>query len=138
MQQKKSNDNSVNEVIAVLSRKALQHFKEGRLQQAEDVCQRILSKQQYAGANLILGWIAHQKSEFDVAVECYQQYLGVKSKDAEAHFTLGLALKELGRTEQAIEHYTKSITITANNAAVHRELGDAYTTREHLEEAIEP
>ncbi len=121
MQQKDTNNNSVDEDSAALSRKALQHFKEGRLQQAQNVCQYILQKKQYPGAILILGWIAHQQGDLDVAVERYQQYLGVRSKDAEAHFTLGLVLEELRHTELAIEHYRKSITITADNAAVHRQ-----------------
>ena len=71
MRQKKSNDNSVNVDSAALSRKALQHFKEGRLQQAGDVCQHILQEHQYPGAILILGWIAHKQRELDVAVEHY-------------------------------------------------------------------
>ena len=138
MQQKKPNDHSVKEDITALSRRALQHFKEGRLQQAQDVCLHILRKQPYAGALLILGWIAHQQREFDVAVERYQQYLGIKPKDAEAHYTLGLVLNELERTEPAIKHFNKSIAITANNAAVHRQLGDAYTKLQRLQEAIKP
>ncbi len=123
---------------AAFSRKALQHFKEGRLQQAQDECLRLLRKQQHPGAILILGWIAHQQRELDVAVERYQQYLGLRPEDAEAHYTLGLVLNELERTEAAIEHFNKSITITANNAAVHRQLGDAYTRLQRLEEAIKP
>ena len=138
MQQKNTNDNSVNEDGAALSRMALQHFKDGRLQQADDVCQRILSKQQNAGALLILGWIAHQRRQFELAVERYQQYLSIRPKDAEAHFTLGLVLEELERTEHAIENYKKSITHVANNAVVHRQLGNAYIKLQRLEEAIQP
>ena len=123
---------------AALSKKALQHFKEGRLQQAQDECLALLREQPHAGANLILGWIAHQQREFDVAVERYQQYLGLRPEDAEAHYTLGLVFKELGRTELAIEHFNQSITLVADNAAVHRQLGDAYTRLQRLEEAIKP
>ena len=64
---------SVDEDIAALSHMALQHFKEGRLQQAQDICQHILRKRQHPGAHLILGWIAHQQRQLDVAVERYQQ-----------------------------------------------------------------
>ena len=138
MQQKNTNDSSVNGDSAALSRQALQHFKEGRLQQAQDVCQLILRKRQYPGALLILGWIAHQQRKFEVAADRYQQYLAIKPGDAEARYTLGLALMELERTELAIEHFEKSITIVANNAAVHRHLGDAYSRLHRLEEAIEP
>ena len=138
MQQKSSDENPVNEDSEALSRKALQHFKEGQLEQAQDICNDILQKQQYPGALLILGWVAHQQREFDAAVERYQQYLAIKPGDAEARYTLGLVHKELGNEELAIENYKKSITITADNAAVHRQLGDAYSKLRHLEEAIEP
>ena len=138
MQQKDTSDHSVNEESAALAREALRHFKEGRLQQARDVCQQILRQQHYPGALLILAWIAHQQRELDAAVERYQQYLGIKPKDAEARYTLGLALKDLGRTELAIEQFEKSIAVVANNAAVHRELGDAYTRLQRLDEAITP
>ena len=123
---------------AALSQKALQHFKEGRLQQAQDECLALLQKRQHPGAILILGWIAHQQRELDVAVKRYQQYLGLRPKDAEARYTLGLVFKELGRTELAIEQFEKSITVVADNAAVHRQLGDAYTKLQRLEEAIKP
>ena len=132
MQQRNTDDYSVNEGSAALSRKALQHFKEGRLQQAQDVCQLILQKQQHPGAILILGWIAHQQREFEVAGERYQQYLGVRPRDAEARYTLGLAFKELQHTELAIEQFEKSITHVADNAEVHRELGDAYAKLHRL------
>ena len=144
MQRKKANDNSADEDSAVLSRKALQHFKEGRLQQAEEVCQRILSKQQYAGANLILAWIAHQQRKFDVAIERYQQYLGVKPKDAEAHFTLGLALKESGQTQKAIKCFEQALRLRPDYvdariklAQVLGELGRAEEALVQLETVIE-
>ncbi len=68
MQQKRALDNAIDKDIAAASHVALQHFKEGHLQQAQDVCQRILRKQQHPDAMLILGLIAHQQSEFMVAV----------------------------------------------------------------------
>ncbi len=60
---------SVDKDIAALTHMAVQHFKEGHLQQAQDECLRILQKQQHPGAILILGWIAHQQRQLDVAVE---------------------------------------------------------------------
>ncbi len=98
MQQENPFDNAIDKDIAALSHMALQHFKEGHLQQAQDVCQRLLRKRQHPDALLILGMIAHQQREFDVAVECYQQYLCIKPNHAQTHYNLGLVLEELGRT----------------------------------------
>ena len=68
---------SVNENIAGLFRNGLQHYKAGRLQHAQRVCQHILQQQQYLDALLLSGMIAHQQREFKLAVERYQQFLGV-------------------------------------------------------------
>jgi len=136
MQQQNSNDNCVDKNIASLSDMALQHYREGHLQQAQDVCQRILRKQQRPDAILILGKIAHEQRQFKVAVVRYQQFLGIIPNHEQTHFNLGLVLEELGRIDPAIEHYQKSIGIAADNAAVHRQLGDAYTKLQRWEEAI--
>ncbi len=137
MQQENSNDNSVDKDVAVLADRALQHYQEGRLQDAQDVCHQILRRQQRPDAILILGMIAHEQRNFEVAVERYQQFLEQMPDHAQTHIKLGVVLEELGRTEPAIEHYKKSITITADNAAVHSHLGDAYRKLQRWEEAIE-
>jgi len=136
MRQQNSKDNCVDKDIAVLSDKALQLYREGHLQQAQEVCKHILRKQQRPDAILILGKIAHEQKEFKVAVERYQQFLGIIPDHQQTHFYLGLVLEELGRIEPAIEHYQKSISIAADNAAVHRQLGDACTKLQRWEEAI--
>ena len=136
MQKTDSNYNSVDDGIAELFRKGLQHYKKGRLQQAQDICQRIVQKQQYPDAVLLLGMIAHQQGEFKVAVERYEQFLGLNRNHAQTHYNLGLVLEELDRTELAIEHFNKSISIAADNAAAHSNLADAYTKLKRWEEAI--
>jgi len=136
MQKKKTFDDSGDEDIAELFRMGSQHYKNGRLPQAQEICQRILQKQQHPSAILILGMIAHQQREFEVAVERYHEFLNVKPNHAQAHYQLGLALNKLGRTELAIEHYEKSIAVAANNAAAHSHLADAYTKLQRWEEAI--
>ena len=123
--------------VAEMFREGLQHYKEGRLQQAQSICKRLLDKRQHADALLILGMIAHQQKEFDVAVERYQQFLGLKPNHAQTHYNLGVVLEELGRTERAIEHFGKSITIVADDAEVHSHLADACTKLQRWEEAIE-
>ncbi len=83
---------TVDEDSAAHSQKALEHFKEGRLLQAQDECLRLLQKRQHPDAILMLGLIAHQQREFEVAVERYQQFLRIKPEDAETHCNLGLVL----------------------------------------------
>ena len=137
MQQKNSNDSSVDKDIDALADRALQHYQEGRLEQAQEVCQQILRKQQRPDALLILGMIAHEQRDFEAAVGRYEQFLKLVPDSGKTHFKLGVVLEELGRTERAIEHFEISIGISANNADVHRRLGDAYSKLRRWEEAIE-
>ncbi len=137
MQQKNTSDNSVDSDIAALSYMALHHYKKGQLQQAKDACERILGKQQRADAILILGMIAHEQRDFEVAVERYRQFLDIQPGHAATHYNLGLVLKKLERAELAIEHFRKSIDIDAKNAAAHQALGDACTELEQWRQAAE-
>ena len=123
--------------IAELLQKGLQHYQEGRLQQAEDICHSVLKEQCHPTAMLILGMIAHQQSEYEAATEHYQKFLEIKPNHAQAQYNLGIVLKELGRTELGIEHFKKSITIAADNIEVHKHLADAYITLQRWEEAID-
>ena len=136
MHQENSNDNSVDKDIAALADLALQHYQEGQLRQAKEECLRILRRQQRPDAILILAKIAHEQKEYEVAVERYQQLLGIIPDHAQTHFYLGIVLEELGRTERAIEHYKKSIAITANDAAAYSHLADACSKLQRWEEAI--
>jgi len=136
MQQENSNNHNTDQDVSALSNMALQYYQDGQLQQAQDLCLRILRRQPRPDAILILAKIAHEQREFEVAVERYQQFLGMIPDHAQTHFYLGVVLEELGRTERAIEHYRKSITFTADNAAVHSHLADACSKLQHWEEAI--
>lgn len=125
MQQENSNESSAETDIAVLADQALQHYQEGRLQEAREICLGILHRQQRPDAILILAKIAHEKREFGEAVERYRQFLNIVPDHAQTHYYLGLVLEELGHPGRAIEHYRKSIAISDDDAAVHSRLADA-------------
>jgi len=89
---------------------ALQHYQDGRLQQAQDVCQHILRRQQRPDAILILAKIAHEQKEFKVAVERYQQFLRIIPNHEPTHYNLSVVLRGTGthrtrhRALQKIDH----------------------------------
>jgi tetratricopeptide (TPR) repeat protein len=136
MQKKNTNDDLDEQDIAALADMALQHCRDGDLEQARDVCQRILSVRERPDAILILAKIAHEQGEFQVAVERYQQFLKIIPEHEQTHFNLGLLLEELGHLELAIEHYEKSSAIAADNAAAHGRLADACCKLRRWTEAI--
>ncbi len=54
--------------VAEMFRGGLRHYQEGRLEQAQEICQRILQQQHQPSAILIFGLISNQQKEFAVAV----------------------------------------------------------------------
>ena len=138
MHQENSNGNSNDKDIAALFDTALEHYRGGRLQQAQDECLRILRRQQRPDAMLVLAKIAHEQKEFKEAVERYEQFLGVVPDHAQTHFHLGVVLEELGGTERAVDHYKKSIAHAGNHgdAAAYSRLAGACSKLQRWEEAI--
>jgi len=125
MQQENSNDKSLDKDIAALSDMAVQHYQKGHLQQAQDVCQRILRKQQRPDAILILANIAHEQRNFDVAAERYQQFLSLIPNNAAVRSHLGDAYTELERWTEAIEAYEQVLAFQANDVVTIIKMGRA-------------
>lgn len=136
MRKKSTGDNLEEKDTAVLADSALQYYQNGDLQQAQELCERILRKQPRADTILILAKIAHEQREFQLAVERYQQFLRIIPDHDQTLFNLGLVLEELGHTGRAIEHYKKSISSNANIAVVHCHLADASCKLQRWTEAI--
>ena len=77
---------------------AAQHHTAGRLSEAESIYQQILQSDPNQPIALhLLGVIAHQKGDNDVAVDLITKALGFKPDLAEAHSNLGLALRDIGK-----------------------------------------
>ena len=121
--------------IASWSYMAQQHYRNGRLQQAKEECQRILAKEQRADAILMLGMIAHEQRDFEAAAAHYEHFLRLQPEHARTHYHLALVLGQLGRTERAVEHLRKSISLSPDNRAAHTQLGDASARLGRWEEA---
>ena len=121
--------------VASRSYMAQQHYRNGRLQQAKEECQRILAQEQRADAILMLGMIAHEQKDFETARGHYDNFLGLEPEHARAHYHLGLVLNQLGRPERAAEHLRKSVFLSPDHRAAQIHLGDTLTQIGRLEEA---
>ena len=122
--------------IASLAYMAQHHYKSGRLRQAKQACQRILTKRPRADAILMLGMIAHEQRDLETAVEHYGRFLELEPQHARTHYHQGLALNQLGRTELAVRHLQTSVSIADDNRNAHLQLGDAYTKLTRWDEAV--
>lgn len=84
----------------------------------------------------LLGVIAHQVGQNDIAVELITKAVAIKPDYEEAHYNLGIALKEQGKLEQAVASYQRALVIKPDNADALYNLGNARKDQEKFDEAI--
>ena len=110
----------------------------GKLQQAELICQQILQiHPQHFTALHLLGVIAYQVENFEIAVDLIQQAVKVDPNQSSCFFSLGLTLKKQGRLEEAINAYYKVLEIEPKNADAYNNLGNILGLSGQLEEAVD-
>ena len=116
---------------------AVQHHKAGDLAKAEGLYQQVLQADPRQPAALhLLGVIAHQGEENDIAVDLITQALAIKPDYAEAHSNLGNALQDLGRLDEAVASYQKALSLKPDYAKAHNNLGNALKELGDLDGAI--
>ena len=102
----------------------MQHHGAGELSKAEGIYQEILKADPNQPVALhLLGVIAHQTGNNDLAVELITQALAIEPDYAEAHNNLGNALRGQGRGEDAAVSYNKALAVKPDYAEAHNNLG---------------
>lgn len=117
--------------ISSAIQEATEHFRAGRMTEAEAACQQILqSEPNQPEALHLLGMIASHIGMHDVAVELIGAVLELAPDNAEAHCNLGKALSALGRLEEAIQSYQRAIELKPG-------YGEAHKGYQILQQAVE-
>ena len=81
---------------------AVEHFRGGRLADAEMICGRILGvAPEHPDVLQLLGIISAQSAKPQAAVDYFRRAVAVHPEWADAHGNLGNALREQGRFEEA-------------------------------------
>ncbi|MBD71370.1 hypothetical protein CMK21_14810, partial [Candidatus Poribacteria bacterium] len=118
--------------------RAIGFHQTGKLQQAELICQQILQiHPQHFTALHLLGVIAYQVENFEIAVDLIQQAVKVDPNQSSCFFSLGLTLKKQGRLREAINAYYKVLEIEPKNADAYNNLGNILGLSGQLEEAVD-
>jgi protein O-GlcNAc transferase len=104
---------------------ARQHHVAGRLPEAEAIYRQLLAENpRHADALHLLGVIAHQVGQHDLAIEMISQAIRLNPSAADYHSNLGEAYKGAGKIDRAIESYRAAIKMNRafidpyNNLAV--------------------
>jgi len=106
--------------------RAAEHHKAGRLEEAEQLCRRVLQKEpRHVDALRMLGLIAAAAGDLDEAEKLLRQAIDVAPDHVGAMFELGRVLKELERPDDAIAIYQQLIKLQPDNHRAHYRLAGA-------------
>ena len=116
---------------------AQRHHAVGELSEAKGIYRKILrDTPNHPIALHLMGVIAYQNRENDVALDFIKKALIIKPDYAEAHNNLGVIFKELKEIDEAITCYKRALTINNDYAEAHYNLGVVLKEMGKLDEAI--
>ena len=116
---------------------AQRHHAVGELSEAKGIYRKILrDAPNHPIALHLMGVIAYQNRENDVALDFIKKALIIKPDYAEAHNNLGVIFKELKEIDEAITCYKRALTINNDYAEAHYNLGVVLKEIGKLAEAI--
>ena len=116
---------------------AQRHHAVGELSEAKGIYLKILrDAPNHPIALHLMGVIAYQNKENDVALDFIKKALIIKPDYAEAHNNLGVIFKELKEIDKAITCYKRALTINNDYAEAHYNLGVVLKEIGKLDEAI--
>ena len=120
-----------------LMRRGIQEQQAGRLPEAKAVYQQVLDAEpDHADANHLLGVLAHQTGEAEIAVRLITRAVQKNPIIAGYHGNLGYALHALGRLDDAVASYQEALRIDPNLTQAHMNLGNALAQQGWQDDAI--
>lgn len=94
---------------------AISLYQVGQLQQAEQICQQILTDfPRHANALHLLGVIAYKVEEYKIATDLISRAVVIDFNQSSFFIDLSNVLREQGRLEESIDAYQKAIHIRPN------------------------
>ena len=113
------------------------YHRQGQLTNAKSCYQQALQIQpQHFDSLHLLGLIAGQEGEPELAVKLIGQAVRLKSDNAVAHFNLGKALQDIRQYSDALASYETALAINPGYAAAHCNAGVALEEIKRYDEAL--
>ncbi len=116
---------------------AQQQLDQGRAQEAEATCQKILSiNPDEAEALQLLGLTAYLSGELKIAIDWLKKATKVRPDFAEAFYNLGIVLNRADKAKQAETAYRQALKIEPENIDYLNNLGNLLVSRKAGDEAV--
>ena len=117
---------------------ALQHHQSGNLQQAEAMYRQVLAQQpRNADALHLLGVLAHQVKQSEIAIEYISQAIQIDPRNPNFYNSLGEANRALGNLDRSIGSYRQAIQLQPRYVEAHCNLGIALQAQGETNAAIQ-
>ena len=118
-------------------RKVMAFYQEGRAQDAEAICRKILEiDPNHAEALHVSGVISHQSGDKELAVSLIRRAIRNNPSKACYHNSLGITFQDQGRTNEAIVCYQKALEVNPGFAEAYCNIGFALLDQGRAGEAI--
>ena len=100
-----------------------EHYRAGRLREAEDAYRAILEHTpDHPGILHNLGVLAAEQGRGGEAIACFDRAIAAEPNYGSAHFNRAVALRAAGRAEDAIEAYRRTVALEPDHYEAHRAL----------------
>jgi tetratricopeptide (TPR) repeat protein len=116
---------------------AVAHHQAGRLQQAADLYQQILTEQpRHADSLHLLGLIAYKTGRLEEAAGLITNAIRQDSAKAPYCFNLGVVLQKQGKLDEAVEAYRRAVKLNPSHLEAQSNLGNVLLEQGKLDQAV--
>jgi tetratricopeptide (TPR) repeat protein len=116
---------------------AVAHHQAGRLQQAADLYQQVLTEQpRHADSLHLLGLIAYKTGRLEEAVSLITSAIQQDSAKAPYYFNLGVVLQRQGKLDEAADTYRRTVKLNPSHVEAQSNLGNVLLEQGKLEQAV--
>ena len=116
---------------------AINAFSQKKYSKAEEICSQILSKNNNADANHIIGCIRMSQGNYKESILFIKKSLDINPNDIGALISLGCALSSKKDYRESIIAFKKVINLKEDISQVHFYLGEAYRQIEKFNDALD-
>ncbi|MBI5777168.1 MAG: tetratricopeptide repeat protein, partial [Nitrospirae bacterium] len=116
---------------------AVAHHQAGRLQQAADLYQHILTEQpRHADSLHLLGLVAYKTGRLEEAVGLITNAIQQDSTKAPYCFNLGVVLQKQGKLDDAVDAYRRAVKLNPSHLEAQSNLGNVLLEQGKLDQAV--
>ena len=117
--------------------KAINAFSQNNYEEAEKYCSALLSRENDADANHIIGCIRMREKKFEESISYINKALLIKKDDIGILISLGCAQSSKKDYSSSIDTFEKVITLKDDISQVHFYLGESYRQTDQFNKAVE-